>query len=215
MYHLNDLFQITPSEFDRYTIELSHKFATANMETIKKWQAGVYPQYIIDHLQNLANNTTFGHQYKLQKCKQLAFMSFLMALYGLRSNQLRAKSAMGSNHEMSDAVLNKLFDLYTVVNSQNAFAKQVRSMPRRLKDKLTCHILVLALHIDDFNSANLETIQKDLKLSMQRLTDFYQTLGCHVKSQVQQVNGKKTTSKRATLSLPLFEIRTVDKKKKR
>ena len=116
--------------------------------------------------------------------------------------------------EVPDAVAAKLFDLYTCVSNANAYAKSVRTMPRRLKDKLTCHILVLALHVDDFASGGLETFQRDLKLSVPKLTEFYQALGCFVKSVASSVNGKRVVSKRAVLTLPLNENKPFEAKKK-
>jgi len=40
-------------------------------------------------------------------------------------------------------------------------------IPDRLKDKLLCHILLLALFIDNF-SLDIATLQKDLKLDSTR-----------------------------------------------
>jgi hypothetical protein len=165
-------------------------------------------------MEHLINYSTakFGHQYKLQKCKQLAFMNYLLSLYSLKSAQLRTKSPLNAS-EVPDIVVNRLFDNYTVNTPGTGGLRSSRSMPRRLKDKLTCHILILALHIDDF-STNLDTFQKDLKLSMQRLSDFYQALGAFVKTQVTQVNGKKHVSKKSVLTLPLNENKNYEPKKK-
>jgi len=133
-------------------------------------------------------------------------------LYKLKAAQLRTKSPL-SAYEVNDSLMTKLFHLYTVNSNDNAQAKSIRSMPRRLKDKLTCHILVLALHLEDF-SAGLEVLQKDLKLSMQRLSDFSQALGCHVRSQVVMVDKKKVVCKTANLTLPLFDAGLAQAKKR-
>jgi hypothetical protein len=212
VYDINELLGVTPAEFDRATMDLSAKFAMASIDVIKQWkEKSIYTEYVIEHL-ILYANSKYGHQYKLQKCKQLAFMHFLLSMYRLKANQLRSKSSL-SSAEVPDMGVNKLNEMYTCVSNSNAYAKNVRSMPRRLKDKLTCHILIMALHIDDFVTC-IDTFQHDLKLSIQRLSDFYQALGCHVKSSVVQVNGKKLVNKKAMLTLPLNDYKNYEPKKK-
>ena len=139
-------------------------------------------------------------------------MNYLILLYKLRAAQLRTKSPL-SAYEVSDACMHRLFNLYTVNSNDNAQGKSIRSMPRRLKDKLTCHILVMALHLEDF-SAGLQVLQKDLKLSIQRLSDFSQALGCHLRSQVGVIDKKKVVCKIANLTLPLFDAGLVQAKKR-
>jgi DNA-directed RNA polymerase I subunit RPA49 len=152
-------------------------------------------------------------QYKLLKCKQIAYMHFLLALYRLKPVQLGSRNPFGSQPEVPLLIVNRLFDLYTVCSTKNAQSKSVRAIPSRLRDKLMSHILVLALHIDDF-STNLEAFQKDLKVRQQRIVDFYLALGCHVKSRVTQVNGKKIMSKVSELTLPLNDTRNVEGKRR-
>jgi hypothetical protein len=212
VYDINELLGVTQAEFERATLDLSAKFAMASNDVIRQWkEKNIYTDFVIEHLMIYANSK-YGHQYKLQKCKQLAYMHFLLSLYRMKANQLRTKSPL-SAAEVSDLAINKLFDLYTCVSNANAYAKNVRSMPRRLKDKLTCHILILALHVDDFATC-IDTFQHDLKLSMQRLSDFYQALGCFVKSSVVQANGKKLVHKKASLTLPLNDCKNFEPKKK-
>jgi DNA-directed RNA polymerase I subunit RPA49 len=216
VYELNELLGVTPAEFERATLDLSAKFAMASVDVIRKWkEKQLYTEFVLEHLIKYANAKD-GHQYKLQKCRQLAFMHFLLSLYRLKSPQLRVKAPL-SAAEVPEMVCARMLDAYTcVANSATGHGgsnKTVRSMPRRLKDKLTCHILVLALHIDDFNTC-VDTFQHDLKLSIQRLSDFYQALGCYVKSHVTKVNGKSVSSKRAVLSIPLNDLAMNNKIKK-
>lgn len=235
VYELNEVLSLIQPEFDRYTLELSKKFAIATNESIKTWKDGaIYPEYVCEYLSKLINSksnflnvnqfiTCFllflkkfkkGNQkYRIEKCKQLAYINYLILLYKLKAAQLRTKSPMIS-YEVPESAINKIFGLYTVVSNANAQGKNMRTMPRRLKDKLTCHILVLSMHLDDF-STNLEMLQKDLKLSMQRLSDFYQALGCYVSSQVTTVNKKKIISKAANLKLPLNDISKVQANKRK
>lgn len=212
VYAINEALAISQPEFERFTLELSKKFAIATSESIKTWKENsVYPEFITQFLTKLASSKS-NQKYRLEKCKQLVYMNYLLQLYRLKAAQLRAKTPMATC-ELPDSARNKLFHLYTVESNSNAQAKSVRSMPRRLKDKLTCHILVLALHIDDF-STSLDLLQKDLKISLQRLSDFYQALGCFVRSQVAVVNKKKVVCKIANLTLPLNDISKAQPKKK-
>jgi hypothetical protein len=212
VYNLNEVLEITQNEFDRFTLELSKKFAISTNESVSKWkEMNIYPDYVCEHLSQLINSKS-NQQYKMLKCKQLAYMSYLIQLYRLNSAQLKAKSPLAT-YQISDSTVNKLFSIYTVVSVDNSQAKKIRSMPRRLKDKLTCHILVLALFIDDYLTT-LDGLQKDLKLSIQKLVDFYQALGCFIKSSVVTVDKKRIISKKANLTLPLNEVSKGEKKKR-
>lgn len=212
VYELNEVLSLNQHEFDRFTLDLSKKFAISTNESIKTWRAGViYPEYVCEYLSKLISSKS-NQKYRIEKCKQLAYINYLIILYKLKAAQLRTKTPMVSC-EIPDSAINKIFNLYTVTSNSNAQGKYMRTMPRRLKDKLTCHILVLSLHLDDF-STNLEMLQKDLKLSMQRLNDFYAALGCFVNSQVTTINKKKVVSKTANLKLPLNDASKVQAKKR-
>ena len=213
VYPLRDLFGggLGQQQLDAYTSELATKFATASTDTIKQWlNAGIYANYICERLNVLASSSAAAsasathYQFKMGKCRLLALVHFLLTAYGLKPAQLRAKRGIMSGMDVPDAMVERLLDAYTCVSAANAQARSVRSMPRRLKDKLVCHILVVALHVDDF-ATQCDTFQRDLKLSMQRLVDFYQTLGCHVKTKITQASNKKSQCKLATLTLPLFD----------
>lgn len=212
VYLLNEALCVELAELDRYTLELSKKFAVATNEAIKTWKDNaVYPEYVCEYLSKLINSKS-NQKYRIEKCKQIAYINYLILLYKLKAAQLRTKSPMHA-YEVPDSAINKMFTLYTVTSNANAQAKMMRTMPRRLKDKLTCHILVLALHLEDF-SCPLELLQKDLKLSMQRLSDFCQALGCFVRSQIATVNKKKVVTKTANLTLPLNDAAKVQAKKR-
>lgn len=212
VYLLSEALSLELPELDRFTLELSKKFAVATNESIKKWREGsVYPEYVCEYLSKLINSKS-NQKYRIEKCKQLAYMNYLIRLYQLKAAQIRTKFPM-VNYEVPESAINKLFSMYTVVSTSNAQGKSMRSMPRRLKDKLTCHILVMALHLDDFVTS-LDMLQKDMKLAMQRLSDFYVALGCFVRSQVTMINKKKVLSKTANLTLPLNEAAQVQAKKR-
>lgn len=211
VYSLNQLFGMTNSEIDHFTAELSTKFATATSESIKKWtDMNIYSKYVIEHLL-IYLNSKFNHQYALAKCKLLAYMNYLMVIYNLKPNQMQSKTAMKTS-EIPSNVIDRLFDSYTV-SAPGARSKSNRSMPRRLKDKLICHICILALFIDDFET-NLDVFQKDLKLPMQRIVEFCQALGCHVKSKVNTLGDKKIVCKMAYLKLPLNDTTKYEAKKR-
>lgn len=94
-------------------------------------------------------------------------------------------------------MIKKLYEMYTATANN-----RVHTIPTRLRDKLTAHILILGLHIDDF-STDFRFFQKDLKISNARLVDFYLALGCHIKSQIELDDNKKVMVKIAQLKLPL------------
>lgn len=212
VYDLHETLSISKEELDKFTEELATKFSIATDEAVKKWkETALYPEYVLEEL-TILEATTRPHKYKMRKAKLLAYLNYLLALYRLKSAQLRTKSPLSSS-EVPHVAINRLFDMYTVCSSTNAQAKSMRTMPRRLKDKLTCHILILALHINDFTT-NLQSLQKDLKLPLQKLSDYFQALGCYVRSQVSTVKGKKLVCKIAQLKLPLNEAAKQDQKKR-
>ncbi len=212
VYPLSEALSLDQHELDRYTLELSKKFAIATNESIKQWQTTlVYPEYVCEYLSKLINSKS-NQKYRVEKAKQLALISYLIRMYQLKAAQMRSKAPLNV-YEVPDSATSKLFSLYTVSSSANAQGKSIRTMPRRLKDKLTCHILILALHLDDF-STNLDLLQKDMKLSMQRLSDFCVALGCFVRSQISTVNKKKYVTKTANLTLPLNDAANVQAKKR-
>jgi DNA-directed RNA polymerase I subunit RPA49 len=202
---------LTQSELDTLAVTLATKFITSTKETIASWNTKqVYPEYITNRLPSIINSKV--QQFKLSKCKLLAYINYLIKLYQLKSAQLRSKLPLKAA-EIPDALIEKFLDNYTVVSSNNAGGKKLRSMPRRLKDKLACHIMIIALHIDDF-SCDLQSLQKDLKISIQRLSDYYLALGCHIKSHATTVNDKKYIGKLAVLSLPLFDASKIKPNKR-
>lgn len=213
VYDLNEVLSISKTEFERFTSEQSIKFAQAPANLIKEWKTNnIYAEYVCDHLTTLANSKS-SHQYKIQKYKLLAYLNYLLCLYRLKAAQLKTKSPLSSS-EVPDVVINKMFDVYTVLSTTgHSQAKGVRSMPRRLKDKLACHILILALYVDDFDTS-VESFQKELKFSQQRILDFYRALGCNVKNQIVTVNNKKHVIKKAELSLPIADSTLLEPKKK-
>lgn len=212
VYNLNDILSFTQMEFERFTLELSKKFAVSTHESIAKWkESNIYPEFVCEHLSLLISSKS-NQEFKIVKCKQMAYMSYLIQLYRLNSAQLRSKTPLNA-YQIPDSACSKLFSLYTVVSTDNSQSKKVRSMPRRLKDKLTCHILILALHIDNFLTS-LEGLQKDLKLSIGKLCDFYLALGCFIKTAVVSVDGKRVVCKKSSLTLPLNEITKGEQKKR-
>jgi DNA-directed RNA polymerase I subunit RPA49 len=213
VYILNEVLSLSSAEFERFTSELGTKFALAAPDMITKWMSTcVYPQYVCERLLELCRSRP-NHQHKLDKCKQLAYVCYMMQLFKLKSAQLRSKNALKAL-EVPAFVIDKLYELYTVLPKSESNARSVRSMPRRLKDKLICHILVIGLFIDEFKTS-LDSIQKDIKLSIQKLSEFFQALGCHIKTQVIKVNEKRLAQKVAVLSLPLNDSSKKETKRKR
>ena len=57
VYQLNEALSIETSEFERFTLELSKKFAIATNESIKIWKASSqYPEYVCEFLSRLTNS---------------------------------------------------------------------------------------------------------------------------------------------------------------
>jgi hypothetical protein len=57
VYQLNEALSIETSEFERFTLELSKKFAIATSESIKIWKASSqYPEYVCEFLSRLTNS---------------------------------------------------------------------------------------------------------------------------------------------------------------
>lgn len=130
----------------------------------------------------------------------------------MKQIQLRSKTALASS-QVPDVVIKKLYEMYTT-SSSGGGQKNAPTMPNRMRDKLTAHILVLGLHIDDFSS-DFRTFQKDLKMSTARLSDFYLALGCHLGNQIAIIDGKKIMIKKAELRLPLVLVNKLEPKRRK
>lgn len=205
IYNIEDIL-ISQSEIDTYTQTLASKLLEANVDQLKEWKDNqIYAEYVCDRLKSI--NTTKNHQVRMKKCKLLAYMSYLIALYKLKPAQIRAKNPFGRITDFPESLSKKFNELYTIQSATS------RTMPRRLKDKLTCHIMILGLTIDDFTS-DLQSLQKDLKITIQKLSEYYQALGCYIKNHVVTVNNKKIIGKLAILKLPLNEVSLVKGKRK-
>ena len=120
----------------------------------------------------------------------------------MKQSQLKGRTPLVSA-QVPDQAIKKLYELYTISSGGGLMKKAAPTMPNRLRDKLAAHILILAWHIDDFSS-DFRPFQKDLKMSVPRLSDFYQSLGASFTNQIaMSVDGKKMMVKKAELKLPL------------
>lgn len=77
VYQLNEVLSIEPSEFERFTLELSRKFAIATNESIKTWKSSsVYPEYVCEFLSKLINSKSKKKNH-LTSVKLTIFCNFI------------------------------------------------------------------------------------------------------------------------------------------
>ncbi|XP_028397893.1 DNA-directed RNA polymerase I subunit RPA49-like isoform X2 [Dendronephthya gigantea] len=113
-----------------------------------------YCQYILDHLDVLPLNEND----RIHKASCLLYFSYLLKCYQLTYKLLKVKDPMP---DLPTRIKDKIFSSFSLQQ------KNTRCIPKRLKDKLVCYMIVLALIIDGY-TIDCMVLCKDLKMALQR-----------------------------------------------
>lgn len=193
VYKIQDI--ISDDEYNSLEPEATI-FLNASKDQIMQWQQeATYGMYIIDKLKIMPQN----EERQKHNAKLLAYFYFLMQLSTLKAKDIKKKDPLPS---IPTLFKEKILDKYTV-KTTNRSGKLERSFPNKMKDKLAAHALVLALFLDEFE-INLNQIQPDFKIPINRLATLAGALGCKVTSHKDQLT--KRITKLASLNIPLFVL---------
>ncbi|CAH1778279.1 unnamed protein product [Owenia fusiformis] len=171
----------------------AHTLADAQPGQIAQWTTEAkYPSFVLRNLKALPVETGA----RIHRAQCLLYYHYLIILYNLKYSQYRKKDALPA--ECPIAVKGHLYEMFTL-STEDHNGKKTRTIPLKLKDKIVCYIIVLALHIEQFH-LGLAEIMKDVKLSVNKCIQHCRALGCKVNSK----KGDKTTqSYYLTLPVPL------------
>ncbi|KAK3597680.1 hypothetical protein CHS0354_040055 [Potamilus streckersoni] len=195
VYNLHDL--ISTAELEELTSS-AKVFFDSTVTDIRIWKVDqIYPKYIVNHLSSLP----LRENERWLKAKCLTYLSYLINLFNMKAKDLKRKDPLP--REWPNRIRRNLSEKFTVKVNTNDGKKIITCIPARLKDKLLCHILVLALIIDDF-SVEVGDLQMDTKVGVQRMQTHFQALGCQMKThKIPLGDGQNLESRVALLKLPL------------
>uniref|UniRef100_UPI00398F03A6 DNA-directed RNA polymerase I subunit RPA49 n=1 Tax=Pristiophorus japonicus TaxID=55135 RepID=UPI00398F03A6 len=170
------------------------KISTAE-EICKLAQTGNYSSFVLESLKSLTQDEkSLDH-----KGRCLFYLQILIRLHNLKNHEFKHKGSLGS--DVADVVKNSLMKNFTVLTYNNGRIKNV--MPASMKAKIVTYIIALALHINSFQT-DLTYLQRDLKISENRILDIARAMGLKVaKKKVDIPGGAAEDHKIATLILPL------------
>ncbi|XP_072040367.1 DNA-directed RNA polymerase I subunit RPA49-like [Amphiura filiformis] len=211
VYKLDDL--VAPHLLEALK-KVSGKFCNANIQRIQEWQKQkTYSSFVLDHLRTLANEPTDEKQ---KKAAILLYLHNLSIMYALKISDLNKKIPFEGDTPMS--VKKHLLDSFTQSTLVGDGSRQKRCLPKRMKDKMISHALVLALILDDYKT-KLSPLQSAFKVGVRILESHARALGCRVTSIAEVAEGgaslpskSPTAQKVAELSLPLRITYTPKKK---
>ncbi|ODQ65188.1 RNA polymerase I associated factor, A49-like protein [Nadsonia fulvescens var. elongata DSM 6958] len=161
-------------------------------------------QYISDRLANITNES------HIEKLKLLYYLSFLMGIYENKrlSNKATLILKLGNPAE---SLVDYALDVFATAKAGNFGRSKDKSfaIDPKHENKLLCHIIAIALHIDIF-MLEIPPLAKELSLKPSKLVELCRAMGCNVKScnktQGQAIglsNSELLAYKIATLKAPL------------
>lgn len=107
----------------------------------------------------------------------------------------------------------KLLKHFTCLTYNNGSLRNLIS--DSMKAKITAYVIVLALHVSDFQ-IDLTLLQRDLKLSERRMLEIARAMRLKIsKRRMSLAAGREEDHKLGTLSIPLPPAQTSDRQSKR
>ncbi|XP_060696642.1 DNA-directed RNA polymerase I subunit RPA49 [Hemiscyllium ocellatum] len=193
VYKFEDL--ISSTEYQAIEAHCELPKISAAEEISKLAQTGNYSFFVLESLKSLPQDEkSRGHM-----CYCLHYLQILIRLHNLRDRELKQKDSLGS--DVADVVRSSLMKKFTVLTYNNGRVKHV--MTASMKAKTVAYIIALALHISSFQT-NLTYLQRDLKISENRILDIARAMGLKIAKKKVDIPGSTAEDhKLATLSLPL------------
>lgn len=141
-------------------------FKAADIETWRNDKT--YSNLLLDHLACLPE----VGQERERKAVYLIYLDCMMTFSQLKYSDIKKGKEIKN---IPADIVGFLFNDFTEENNQNG----QRFISKKIKDKLLCYILILALIIDGFQ-LNCRTLMKDLKIGLARIVKMLRFIGCSV-----------------------------------
>ncbi|CAH8497862.1 unnamed protein product [Schistosoma turkestanicum] len=176
--------------------EVQHILSLDASSTDTLINKSIYPQWIRDKLYNLCTTKSDG---QVKHATSLVFLSHMFALFHLPNRDLMRKVPLP---DTPNTVSKYLLTQFTASVSRQGMGRlKVRAMSPMLRDKLITHMLVLILHCEKFKTT-IDSLTVDFKIGRERLTQFFQYLGCKC-SKVENAQNKSEMNMIAELVTPV------------
>lgn len=199
VYNINDVISQAEMKLLKKTAKV---FLKATPSEVHQWRTEQrYPEYILDHIDSLS---LAAKSERAVKAAIVTYCFFLMTLHTTHPRHVVKGNVSFLDVAPPTEVQQQLMSRYVEGGGSSG---GTRSFSPRMRDKVLLHLFVLTLFLDDF-SISCHSLQRDLKLTSNKVVDFYRALGCSVaKTTVKRQLGEDHTPgpahHTATLKIPL------------
>ncbi|XP_060055150.1 DNA-directed RNA polymerase I subunit RPA49 isoform X2 [Erinaceus europaeus] len=203
VYRFEDI--LFPAEYDALQSP-SEAFRNVTPEEILKMtEENSHCCFVIEALKSLPSDVE-------SRDRQARCIWFLDTLIKFRAQKvIKRKSALGP--EVPHIINTKLLKHFTCLTYNNGSLRNLIS--GSMKAKITAYIVILALHINDFQ-IDLTVLQRDLKLSEKRMLEIARAMRLKIsKRRVSRAVGVEEDHRLGTLVTPLPLAQTTERQPKR
>lgn len=203
VYKFEDI--LSPAEYDALESPSEAFRKVTSEEILKMIEESSHCSFVIEMLKSLPVSEE-------RRDRQARCIWFLDALIRFRAQKvIKGKSALGPG--IPHIINTKLLKHFTCLTYNNGSLRNLIS--NSMKAKLTAYVIVLALHIGDFQ-IDLTVLQRDLKLSEKRMIEIARAMRLKVsKRKVLLADGQEEDHRVGALSIPLPPAQTSDRQSKR
>ncbi|NWU87213.1 RPA49 polymerase, partial [Onychorhynchus coronatus] len=191
VYKFEDI--LSPTEYEALRVPAAALASTTTEDIAKKAEERSYCSFVLEELKFLPAD----EKSRDRKARCLWFLDTLVKFSHLKV--IKKKHPMGP--ECPHIISRKLMKNFTSLTYNNGSVQNLVSAS--MKAKITAYVIVLALHINNFQT-DLTILQNDMKLQESRILDIAKALRLKV-SKAKGVLGLENDQnhKLGTLSLPL------------
>ncbi|XP_077984493.1 DNA-directed RNA polymerase I subunit RPA49-like [Glandiceps talaboti] len=194
VYKLNDLISATHIQMLK---EPCQQLIEVSEEQLEEWRSkSRYPVYILNHLRVLPSQK----EHQEQKAACLLYLHYLFTLFHLKVRDLHREIPFPA--DIPDDIKISLLKTFTVTSIAPSTNKPLRLRPPRLRDKLLSYIILISLHIDEFE-LHLNQLHSDLKIGLQKILSHVRNIGCKITTKKSLRGSEEGIQRIATLPLPL------------
>lgn len=203
VYKFEDL--LSPAEYEALRSPSEAFRNVTSEEILKMAEENSHCSFVIEALKSLPSN-------EKSRDHQARCIWFLNTLIKFRAQKvIKRKSALGPG--IPHIITTKLLKHFTCVTYNNGSLRNLIS--DSMKAKIIAHVIILALHINDFQ-IDLTLLQRDLKLSEKRMLEIAKAMRLKIsKRKVSLAADREEEHRLGTLCIPLPPAQTLDRQSKR
>ncbi|XP_006863186.1 PREDICTED: DNA-directed RNA polymerase I subunit RPA49 [Chrysochloris asiatica] len=203
VYKFEDI--LSPVEYDALKSPSETFRNVTSEEILKMIEENSHCSSVIEALKSLPSNEE-------SRDRQARCIWFLDTLIKFRAQKvIKRKSALGPG--VPHIINTKLLKQFTCLTYNNGSLRNLIS--DSMKAKITAYVLVLALHIYDFQ-IDLTVLQRDLKLSEKRIIEIAKAMRLKIsKRRVSMTADQEEEHRLGTLSIPLPPAQSSNRQSKR